>query len=116
VRACWAVQGEEAPGRGFSVRAYLVHSRVHSLFLSRTLTPEQLCQPRGATFLRLRMEAQLYSLRASITRLAMKHSAAPNIRVALVVWAFDFFVREFFTAVPRGPLLTVFRSAICDCC
>jgi len=32
---------------------------------------------RGATFARLRMEAQLYSLRASATRLTGKHWAAP---------------------------------------
>jgi len=31
--------------------------------LRSPLTPEQLCQRRGATFARLRMEAQLYSLR-----------------------------------------------------
>jgi hypothetical protein len=37
--------------------------------LRSPLTPEQLCQRRGATFARLRMEAQLYSLRASATRL-----------------------------------------------
>jgi len=40
-------------------------------------TPEQLCQRRGATFARLRMAAQLYSLRASATRLTGKHWAAP---------------------------------------
>jgi hypothetical protein len=38
---------------------------------------EQLCQRRGATFARLRMEAQLYSLRASATRLTGKYWAAP---------------------------------------
>jgi hypothetical protein len=37
------------------------------------LTPEQLCQHRGATFVRLWMAAQLYSLRASATRLTGKH-------------------------------------------
>ena len=41
------------------------------------LTPKQLCQRRGATFARLRMEAQLCSLRASATRLTGKHWAAP---------------------------------------
>jgi len=41
------------------------------------LTPEQLCQRRGATFARLRMEAQLYCLRASATRLTGKYWAAP---------------------------------------
>ena len=40
-------------------------------------TPEQLCQRCGATFARLRMAAQLYSLRASATRLTGKHWAAP---------------------------------------
>jgi len=45
--------------------------------LRSPLTPEQLCQRRGATFARLRMEAQLYSLRASATRLTGKHWAAP---------------------------------------
>jgi hypothetical protein len=40
-------------------------------------TPEQLCQRRGATFARLWMAAQLYSLRASATRLTGKHWAAP---------------------------------------
>ena len=95
--------------------------------LRSPLTPEQLCQRRGATFARLRIEAQLYSLRASATRLTGKHWAAPyassllprsragpvrgrgfcpgshrpRARVLLVVWAWDF-----------SP--TVFRSAICD--
>jgi hypothetical protein len=41
------------------------------------LTSEQLCQRRGATFARLRMEAQLYCLRAAATRLTGKHWAAP---------------------------------------
>jgi hypothetical protein len=41
------------------------------------MTPEQPCQRRGATFARLRMEAQLYSLRASATRLTGKYWAAP---------------------------------------
>jgi len=41
------------------------------------LTPEQLCQRRGATFARLRMGAQLYSLRASATRLTGEHWVAP---------------------------------------
>ena len=45
--------------------------------LRSPMTPEQLCQRRGATFTRLRMEAQLYSLRASATRLTGKHWAAP---------------------------------------
>jgi hypothetical protein len=45
--------------------------------LRSPLTPEQLCQRRSATFARLRMEAQLYSLRASATRLTGKHWAAP---------------------------------------
>ena len=45
--------------------------------LLTSMTPEQLCQRRGATFARLRMEAQLYSLRASATRLTGKHWAAP---------------------------------------
>jgi len=45
--------------------------------LRSPLTPEQLCQRRGATFARLRMEAQLYSLRASATRLTGKYWAAP---------------------------------------
>ena len=45
--------------------------------LRSPLTPEQLCQRRGATFARLRMEAQLYSLRAAATRLTGKHWAAP---------------------------------------
>jgi hypothetical protein len=45
--------------------------------LRSPLTPEQLCQRRGARFARLRMEAQLYSLRASATRLTGKHWAAP---------------------------------------
>jgi hypothetical protein len=39
--------------------------------------PEQRCHRRGATFARLRMAAQLYSLRASATRLTGKHLAAP---------------------------------------
>ena len=41
------------------------------------LTPKQLCQRRGTTFPRLRMEAQLYSLQASATRLTGNHWAAP---------------------------------------
>ena len=41
------------------------------------LTPEQRCQRRGATFARLRMEAQLYCLRAAATRLTGKYWAAP---------------------------------------
>jgi len=41
------------------------------------MTPEQPCQRRGATFARLRMEAQLYSLRALATRLTGKYWAAP---------------------------------------
>ena len=45
--------------------------------LRSPMTPEQLCQRRGATFARLRMEAQLYSLRASATRLTGKYWAAP---------------------------------------
>ena len=45
--------------------------------LRSPLTPEQLCQRRGARSPRLRMEAQLYSLRASATRLTGKHWAAP---------------------------------------
>ena len=45
--------------------------------LRSPLTPEQLIQRRGATFARLRMEAQLYSLRASATRFTGKHWAAP---------------------------------------
>ena len=45
--------------------------------LRSPLTPDQLCQRRGVTFARLRMEAQLYSLRASATRLTGKHWAAP---------------------------------------
>ena len=45
--------------------------------LRSRLTPEQLCQRLGATFARLRLEAQLYSLRASATRLTRKHRAAP---------------------------------------
>ena len=40
-------------------------------------TPKQLCQRHGATFARLRMEAQLYSLRAAATRLTWKYCAAP---------------------------------------
>jgi hypothetical protein len=51
------------------------HAVVNSL--RSPLTAEQLCQRRGATFARLRMEAQLYSLRASATRLTGKHWAAP---------------------------------------
>ena len=45
--------------------------------LRSPLTPEQLCQRRGATFARLRIEAQLYILRASATRLTGKYWAAP---------------------------------------
>jgi hypothetical protein len=45
--------------------------------LRSPLTPEQLCQGRGATFARLRIAVQLYSLRASATRLTGKHWAAP---------------------------------------
>ena len=45
--------------------------------LRSPLTLEQLCQRRGATFARLRMEAQLYSLRASATQLTGKYWAAP---------------------------------------
>ena len=41
--------------------------------LRSPLTPEKLCQRCGATLARLRMEAQLYSLRASATRLTGKH-------------------------------------------
>ena len=52
------------------------HAAVNSL--RPTLTPEQLCQRRGATFAHLRMAAQLlYSLRAAATRLTGKHWAAP---------------------------------------
>ena len=46
--------------------------------LGSPLTPEQLCQRRSATFARLRIEAQLCSLRASATRLTGKHWAAPS--------------------------------------
>ena len=45
--------------------------------LRSPLTPEQVCQRRGATFARLRMEAQLYSLRASATRLIGKQWTEP---------------------------------------
>jgi hypothetical protein len=45
--------------------------------LRSPLTPEQLCQRRGTTFARLRMEAQLSSLRASATRPTGKNWAAP---------------------------------------
>jgi hypothetical protein len=45
--------------------------------LRSPLTPEQLSQRRSATFARLRMEAQLYSLRAAAARLTGKHWAAP---------------------------------------
>jgi hypothetical protein len=38
---------------------------------------------RGATFARLRMQAQLYSLRASATRLTGKHWAAPYASLLL---------------------------------
>jgi hypothetical protein len=41
------------------------------------LTPTQLCHRHGATLDRLRMAVQLYSLRASATRLTGKHWAAP---------------------------------------
>jgi hypothetical protein len=50
------------------------HADANSLRLP--LTSEQLCQRRGATFARLRMGAQLCSLRASATRLTGKHWAA----------------------------------------
>jgi hypothetical protein len=46
--------------------------------LRSPLTPEQLCQRRGATFARLQMEAQLYSLRAAATQLTGKYLAAPH--------------------------------------
>jgi len=45
--------------------------------LKTPLTTEQLCQRRGATFARVRMEAQLYCLRAAATRLTGKYWAAP---------------------------------------
>ena len=45
--------------------------------LRSPLTPVELCQRRGAAFARLRMEAQLYSLRASATRFTGKYWAAP---------------------------------------
>jgi len=45
--------------------------------LRSPLTSGQLCQRRGAMFARLRMEAQLYSIRASAARLNWKHWAAP---------------------------------------
>ena len=102
--------------------------------LRSPLTPEQLCQRRGATFARLRMEAQLYSLRASATRLTGKHWAAlyassllPRsrararcgfgafARVPLVVWAWDFWYAVFLPRSPGPCSPTVFRSAICDC-
>ena len=51
------------------------HAVANSIRLAST--PEQLCQRRGAMFARLRMAAQLYSLRASATRLTGKHWAAP---------------------------------------
>ena len=87
------------------------------------LTPEQLCQHRGATFARLRMEAQLYSLRAAATRLLTAiaiprtgpvwgrglcpGSRRPRARVPLVVWAWDFSYGIF---LPRshGPCSTLF--------
>jgi hypothetical protein len=105
--------------------------------LRSPLTPEQPCQRRGATFARLRMEAQLCSLRASATRLTGKHWAASyassllprsrararcrgfcpgsrrsRARVPLVVWAGDFLLCGFLAAAPALPLC--FRSAICD--
>ena len=100
--------------------------------LRSPLTPEQLCQRRGATFARLRMEAQLYSLRASATRLTGKHWAAPYASSLLprsrararcgvgafapaptahvlahrsLVWAWDFLLCGFLAAVSR-PLLS----------
>jgi hypothetical protein len=84
--------------------------------LRSPLTPEQLCQRRGATFTRLRMEAQLYSLRAAATRLTgstglrpmpphcyrdpahgpggggrgfCPGSRRPRARVPIVAWAWD---------------------------
>ena len=51
------------------------HAAVNSLL--PPLTPEQLCQRRGATFARLRMEAQLYSLLAAATLLTGKYWAVP---------------------------------------
>jgi len=106
--------------------------------LRSPMTPEQLCQRRGATFARLRIEAQLYSLRASATRLTGKHWAAPYAssllprsragpvrgrgfcpgsrrplaRVPLVVWAWDFLFYGFFAAVSR-PLFS-HGFSLCD--
>ena len=89
-------------------------------------------QRRGATFARLRMESQLYSLRASATRLTGKHWAAPYASSLLprswararcgvgafapaptthvlahrsLVWACDFLLCGFLAAVSR-PLLS----------
>jgi hypothetical protein len=104
------------------------HAVANSLRLP--LTPEQLYQRRGATFARLRMEAKLYSLRASATRLTGKHWAAlyassllprsrarahrPLARVPLVVWAWDFFVLRLpcrGLPAPALPLFFALRSA-----
>jgi hypothetical protein len=90
--------------------------------LRSPMTPEQLCQRRGATFARLRMEAQLYSLRASATRLTGKYWAAPyassllprsRARAGCGIGGFcpgSCGPGTFLLCPP-----TVFRSAICDC-
>ena len=66
------------------------------------------------------MEAQLYSLRASATRLTGKHWAAPYAssllaRVPLVVWAWDLFVMRLPCCglpPPARPLFFALRFAI----
>ena len=86
-------------------------------------------QRRGATFARLRMEAQLYCLRAAATRLTGKYWAAPYASSLLAPRLPPPTCARPVSGVGLGPHcytasrlwfpgprpLPVFRSAICDC-
>ena len=86
--------------------------------LRSPLTPEQLCQRRGTTFARLRMEAQLYSLRVSATRITGKHWAAPYASSPLprsrarARYGVGAFVSRPISGVGLGLLLCGFLAAV----
>jgi hypothetical protein len=70
--------------------------------LRSPLTPEKLCQRCGATLARLRMEAQLYSLRASATRLTGKHWAVDKRMLLFLQYVTVVSKRIFSTLRQRG--------------
>jgi hypothetical protein len=86
--------------------------------LRSPLTPERLCQRRGTTFARLRMEAQLYSLRVSATRITGKHWAAPYASSPLprsrarARYGVGAFVSRPISGVGLGLLLCGFLAAV----